>query len=67
MSKIKLSAEFKDVHNNELAEMNIKSCERMTARFELYSILEQGMRDVKNGDEVSFEDGMKMLRDKRNR
>lgn len=51
----------------DLAIMSIEAYEKMHARFELYSLLEQGIRDVRNGDEVPFEEGMKMLWSKRKR
>lgn len=63
MPTIKSSAEL----NDDLAEIDNEAYERMTDKIELYSILNQGMRDVENGDEVSFEDGLKMLRGKHNR
>lgn len=63
MPTINSSAEL----NDDLAEIDNEAYERMTDKIELYSILNQGMRDVGNGDEVSFDDGLKMLRGKHNR
>lgn len=48
----------------DLAVMSIEAYEQLTARFELYSALKQGLDDIEAGRVVSDEDAKEMFRKK---
>lgn len=47
---------------DELAVMSIETYELLKGRFELYSLLAKGLQDDKNGDIVSFCEGLDSIR-----
>ena len=51
----------------DLAVMSIEAYEQLTARFELYNNLEQGLRDIRDGSTRPIHDAMADLRSKRKR
>lgn len=48
----------------DLAVMSIEAYEELTARFELYGALKQGLDDIEAGRVVSAEDAQEMFRKK---
>lgn len=48
----------------DLAVMSIEAYEELTARFELYGALKQGLDDIESGRVVSAEDAKEMFRKK---
>ena len=48
----------------DLAVMSIEAYEELTARFELYGALKQGLDDIEAGRVVSAEDAKEMFRKK---
>lgn len=46
----------------DLAIMSIETYEQMTARFELYSLVQQGLDSVERGDVQPYEDAMEEIR-----
>lgn len=48
----------------DLAVMSIEAYEELTARFELYGVLKQGLDDIEEGRVVSAEDAKEMFRKK---
>ena len=48
----------------DLAVMSIEAYEELTARFELYGALKQGLDDIEAGGVVSEEDAKEMFRKK---
>lgn len=46
----------------DLAIMSIEAYEQMTARFELYSLIQEGMDAVERGDVRSYDDAMEEIR-----
>ncbi len=51
----------------DLAVMSIEAYEELTARFELYGLLKEGIQDVNEGNTRPFNDAMADLRKKRKR
>ncbi|MBR4472634.1 MAG: type II toxin-antitoxin system Phd/YefM family antitoxin [Oscillospiraceae bacterium] len=51
----------------DLAVMSIESYEQLLGRFELYTLLEEGMNDVKNGETRPFSAALAELRARRNK
>ena len=51
----------------DLAVMSIESYEQLLGRFELYTLLEEGMDDVKNGESRPFSAALAELRARRNK
>lgn len=49
----------------DLAVMSIEAYEQLTARFELYDALKEGMEDVKNGDTRPFSDALADIRSRK--
>lgn len=49
----------------DLAVMSIESYEQLTARFELYTAIDKGMRDIQNGDTRPFSEAMSDIRRRR--
>ena len=47
---------------DDLAVMSIETYELLNGRLELYSLLEKGLQDDKNGDIVSFCEGLDSIR-----
>lgn len=46
----------------DLAIMSIETYEQMTARFELYSLVQKGLDSVERGDVQPYEDAMEEIR-----
>ena len=46
----------------DLAVMSIEAYERLTARFELYALLEEGMADIRAGRVVDADEALGSLR-----
>ncbi len=46
----------------DLAVMSIETYELLKGRLELYSLLEKGLQDDRNGDVVSFSEGLDSIR-----
>lgn len=46
----------------DLAVMSIETYELLKGRLELYSLLEKGLQDDRNGDVVSFREGLDSIR-----
>lgn len=46
----------------DLAIMSIETYEQMTARFELYSLVQQGLDSVERGDVQPYEDAIEEIR-----
>mgnify|MGYP003298009020 CR=1 FL=1 len=51
----------------DLAVMSIEAYEQLTAKFELYSLLKDGIDDVRNGETRPFSDAMADIRSRRKR
>ena len=51
----------------DLAVLSIEAYEQMTASFELYTNLERGLSDIKEGNSRPFSDAMKDIKSRRNR
>lgn len=51
----------------DLAVMSIEAYEQLTARFELYNTLKEGIEDMKNGDTRSFSEAIGDIRNRRRR
>ncbi|WP_295366227.1 type II toxin-antitoxin system prevent-host-death family antitoxin [uncultured Succinivibrio sp.] len=51
----------------DLAVMSIEAYEQLTARFELYDLLKDGMQDIQDGNTRPFAKAMADIRSKRNR
>ena len=51
----------------DLAVMSIEAYEQLLGRFELYTLLEEGMNDIKRGDTRPFSDAIAELKARRNR
>lgn len=51
----------------DLAVMSIEAYEQLLGRFELYTLLEEGMNDIKRGDTRPFSDALAELKARRNR
>lgn len=51
----------------DLAVLSIESYEQLTARNELYSNLEKGLQDIKDGHTRPFDEVIKDIRGNRNR
>lgn len=51
----------------DLAVMSIETYERLVGKYELYSLIDEGMEDIKNGNTRSFSDAMSDIRGKRNK
>ena len=51
----------------DLAVMSIETYERLVGQSELYSAIQEGMKDIQEGRTKSFQEAMKELRAKRNR
>lgn len=49
----------------DLAVMSIETYERLVGKFELYSLIHEGLEDIKNGDTRSFSDAMSDIRKRR--
>ena len=50
----------------DLAVMSIETYDLLIGRLELYSLIEKGLQDDRNGDVVSFRDGLDSIRSKIN-
>ena len=48
----------------DLAVMSIEVYEQLTARFELYGLLKDGMRDIQDGNTRPFAEAMADIRDR---
>ena len=46
----------------DLAIMSIEAYEQMTARYELYSLIQEGLDDVERGDVQPFDEAMAEIR-----
>lgn len=46
----------------DLAVMSMETYELMAARYELYSLLEQGKKDIDNGETIPLDEAMDLLR-----
>ena len=46
----------------DLAVMSIETYELLKGRLELYSLIEKGLQDDRNGDVVSFREGLDNIR-----
>lgn len=51
----------------DLAVMSIEAYEELTSRFELYSLLKEGLDDVATGNTKSFSEAMSEIRSRRKR
>lgn len=51
----------------DLAVMSIEAYEELTSRFELYSLLKEGMEDIAKGNNTSFSDTISDIRSRRKR
>lgn len=51
----------------DLAVLSIEAYEQMTASFELYTSLERGLSDIKEGNSRPLSDAMKDIKSRRNR
>ena len=51
----------------DLAVMSIEAYEEITARFELYTSLERGLRDIQEGDTRPLSEALSDLRSRRKR
>lgn len=51
----------------DLAVMSIEAYEQMTARFELYSAIQEGLDDVKQGRTQALAEAMQEIRSRRRR
>ncbi len=51
----------------DLAVMSIEAYEQLTARFELYGLLKDGMQDIKDGNTRPFAEAMADIRASRKR
>ena len=49
----------------DLAVMSIEAYEQMNARFELYSAIQEGLNDIKEGRTKGFAEAMQEIRSKR--
>lgn len=49
----------------DLAVMSIEAYEQLTARFELYDMLKEGIEDVKNGETRPFAEAIADIRSRR--
>lgn len=49
----------------DLAVMSIEAYEQLTARFELYDMLKEGIEDVKNGEARPFAEAITDIRNRR--
>lgn len=47
----------------DLAVMSIETYERLVGKFELYALLEEGIKDVKNNRVIAAEDVFKQVED----
>ena len=48
----------------DLAVMSIEAYEQLTARFELYGLLKDGMQDIRDGNARPFAEAMADIRDR---
>ncbi len=46
----------------DLAVMSIELYEALNGKFELYALLKKGLQDDRNGDVVSFDEGLRSIR-----
>ena len=51
----------------DLAVMSIEAYEELTAKFELYGLIHQGIQDVQDGNCYDFKETMADIRSKRNK
>lgn len=51
----------------DLAVMSIEAYEQLTARFELYDLLKDGMQDIQDGNTRPFTEAMTDIRSRRKR
>ncbi len=51
----------------DLAVMSIEAYEQLVGRFELYSKLQEGISDIKNGNVRPFDEAMEAMRERRKR
>ena len=51
----------------DLAVMSIETYEQLTARFELYDLLKDGMQDIQNGSTKPFSDAIADIRNRKSR
>ena len=51
----------------DLAVMSIEAYEQLTARFELYDLLKDGMQDIQDGNTRPFAEAMADIRSRRKR
>lgn len=51
----------------DLAVMSIEAYERLTARFELYDLINEGMQDIHEGNTRSFAEAISDIRSRRKR
>lgn len=49
----------------DLAVMSIETYERLVGKFELYSLIDEGLEDVNTGNTRSFSDAMSDIRGRR--
>ena len=49
----------------DLAVMSIETYERLVGKFELYSLIDEGLEDIKDGNTRSFSDAMSDIRERR--
>ncbi len=49
----------------DLAVMSIETYENMVSKFELYSLLQEGLDDVANGNTRPFSEAMSAIRERR--
>jgi len=49
----------------DLAVMSIEEYDRLTSRFELYRLLQEGLDDVREGRTMPFDEAMAALKEKR--
>ena len=49
----------------DLAVMSIETYERLVGKFELYSLIDEGLEDIKDGNTRSFSDAMSDIRGRR--
>lgn len=49
----------------DLAVMSIEAYERLTARFELYEMIKEGIEDIRSGDTRPFSDSIADIRRRR--
>lgn len=46
----------------DLAVMSMEAYEALRGRLELYTVIQQGLEDVRNGNEIPFSEGIESIR-----